>query len=70
MSSPSGGSSAWITFWRTSRLLDPSNGLRPDEHFVEDGAEREDIAAGVEHVPRRLFGGHVGDGADDHPGLV
>ena len=37
------------------------------QHFVQDDAKREDIAAGVEYVPRRLFGGHVGNGADDRP---
>ena len=33
-------------------------------HFVEDGAEGEEIGAGVEILGAGLLGGHVGDGAE------
>src|SRR6202034_3961896 len=36
---------------------------------VEDGAERKDVGAAIEMVAARLFGGHVGDGADDDAGV-
>jgi hypothetical protein len=38
------------------------------ERFVQDEAERENIAAGVEGLARGLFRRHVRDGADDHAG--
>ena len=39
------------------------------EHFVEDGAETEDVAAGVGGLAADLFGGHVADGAENYAGL-
>ena len=33
--------------------------------FVQHNTEREDVAARVEALPRRLLGRHVGDGAED-----
>ena len=38
-------------------------------HFVEDSAEGEEIGAGVEIPGARLFGRHVGDGADGAAGV-
>jgi len=34
-------------------------------HFVEDRAKREKVGAGFEILAADLFGGHVGDRADD-----
>ena len=35
------------------------------QQFVEHDAERKDVAARIERLPRPLLGRHVGDGADD-----
>ena len=39
------------------------------DHFVEHGAEREDIRSRIRGFPLRLFGRHVGGGAEDRPFL-
>jgi hypothetical protein len=40
-------------------------GAAAAEHFVEDGAEAEDVAAGIDGFALGLLGGHVGSGAGD-----
>ncbi len=37
--------------------------MPPGQHFIEDDAEREQVAALVDALSLDLFGGHVGDGA-------
>ncbi len=44
-------------------------GRVPDQHLVEQDAERVEIAAGVERSALRLLGGHVAGGAEDRAGL-
>ena len=59
------------------RLVAQDRGDQPDfgrpgewplagEHFVEHGAEGEDVGPRIDGVPLRLFRGHVGHGAHDH----
>jgi len=36
--------------------------------LVEDATEREEVAASIEFLATRLFGRHVGDGADGGAG--
>lgn len=43
-------------------------GERAGEHLVEDDAEGEDIGALVDVFAFGLFGGHIGEGAEDDPG--
>jgi hypothetical protein len=40
-------------------------GAAAGEHFIEHGAEGEDVGAGIELFGVHLFGGHVGDGSED-----
>ena len=44
-------------------------GHLPGEHLVHDHAERVDVGALVDGLPRRLLGRHVVRRAEDHPGL-
>ena len=44
-------------------------GLRPGEHLVKDRAERKDVGALVERLAPRLFGRHVGRGAENDAGV-
>ena len=46
-----------------------SKGALAGEHFVEDAAQREDVAARVGRLPGDLLRGHVADGSDYHPRL-
>ena len=48
--------------------VSPRKGTMPVAHFVEDGAERKEVAAGVEFFALGLLGRHVGDGADGGAG--
>src|SRR5260370_9442653 len=43
-------------------------GLLAGKHLIEHGAEREEVASSVKLVATRLFGRHVGDGADGGAG--
>jgi len=77
MRSNSGGISALRVTGATGALQDvvendgasrAGEGLFAGQHLVEDGAEREEVAAGVDFFPAGLLGGHVLDGADGHAG--
>ena len=46
--------------WSVARKWQTGGG-----HFVEDRAKREKVGAGFEILAADLFGGHVGDRADD-----
>lgn len=43
-------------------------GAASGEHFVEDGAEGENVATVVDGLAAGLFGSHVGHGAEEDPG--
>lgn len=48
-----------------AELTPAVEGAMAGEHFVEHGAEREDVAAAVEFLAFNLFGRHVLKSADD-----
>ena len=39
------------------------------QHFMEQHAEAEDVAPVIHFPAARLFGRHVRDGAEHHPGI-
>ena len=45
-------------------LVRPAEGQPSGNHFVEDGAERVEVAAPVHFLAARLLGAHVGNGAE------
>ena len=55
----------WMIACRTSRSVAPGERPPPGQQLVQHDAEREDVAARVERLSRRLLRRHVRDGADD-----
>src|ERR1700722_15016169 len=53
---------------KISAELPPAKWKRAGGHLVEDGAERKQVAAGVEFLSASLFRRHVGNGAESRAG--